>query len=728
MKDTLMKRMSAHLLLALGLALLAGCSASSDTGSAQFAVSLPQALSSPVSRVSVTASAADFSPLSVDLVFADGVWGGTLGNLPAGSHRSFLAQAFDASGTRLFQGSVSDVTISADQTSLIALTLQQVHAPPAFQNEAPVIDSLVAASSTATFVSAGSTLSLVATTHDPNPGDTLSYVWSSTAGAFSSTSEATTSWTAPASTGIQTLTFTVTDPGGLSSTVSLAVYVGPSPLPGHAQFSISFNTAPQVDTLSASLTRVAVGQMTSVSASASDVDGDSLTYSWSASCPGAWTQASSPSARFTPSTLPVGACNNCRLTVAVSDGRGGQTTGTVALCVSNLPAINQFNPVILSAFHTSDTAAAGQVLTFEVVANDPVGAALSFSWAAPVGVLGKPTTASTSSRISWTAPSCVRASAPPAVTATVTNAFNLKATQSFSVKGLPECGTSSWTSTGSMLSYRSEHTATRLLNGKVLVLGGDFYGQVAEVYDPASGTWSATGAMSAPRNHHTATLLPNGKVLVLGGYITGSGYLATTELYNPASGTWSSAGAMTSGRIWHTATRLLNGKVLVLGGTNASNNTYPTTAELYDPDTGTWSTTTALPSPRGEHTATLLPNGTVLVLGGSNRVSGSLATAEVYDPASDTWSTVTSMGTARHKHTATLLPNDKVLISGGFISEGVYLVAEVYDPTSGTWSIADPKASPRGHSTETLLLNGKVLVAGGYVNGSLSKTAELCTP
>jgi hypothetical protein len=104
-----MRHISTRLLLALGLALLAGCwASSSDTGSAQFAISVPQTLSSAISRVSVTASAADFPSVSMDLVSSNGVWGGTLGRLPADSNRSFLAQAFDASGTRLFEGSARE--------------------------------------------------------------------------------------------------------------------------------------------------------------------------------------------------------------------------------------------------------------------------------------------------------------------------------------------------------------------------------------------------------------------------------------------------------------------------------------------------------------------------------------------------------------------------------------------------------------------------------------------
>ena len=68
--------------------------------------------------------------------------------------------------------------------------------------------------------------------------------------------------------------------------------------------------------------------------------------------------------------------------------------------------------------------------------------------------------------------------------------------------------------------HATDHTATLLPSGKVLVAGGyDDGGTLssAELYDPASGTWTATGSLGTARYDHTATLLPSGKVLVAGG-------------------------------------------------------------------------------------------------------------------------------------------------------------------------------------------------------------------
>src|SRR5262245_53038367 len=72
--------------------------------------------------------------------------------------------------------------------------------------------------------------------------------------------------------------------------------------------------------------------------------------------------------------------------------------------------------------------------------------------------------------------------------------------------------------TGSLITARSDHSATSLGNGKVLVAGGSSAaGQLAsaEVYDPTTGSWTATGSLANARSQHAAIMLPNGKVLVV---------------------------------------------------------------------------------------------------------------------------------------------------------------------------------------------------------------------
>jgi len=99
------------------------------------------------------------------------------------------------------------------------------------------------------------------------------------------------------------------------------------------------------------------------------------------------------------------------------------------------------------------------------------------------------------------------------------------------------------------------------------------------------GLWTPTGNMTTPRTNHAATLLPDGKVLVSGGYGFGLVELATAELYDPVTGTWSPTGSMSIPRLEHTMTLLPTGKVLAAGGTVLPGDTR---SELYDPNTGQW--------------------------------------------------------------------------------------------------------------------------------------------
>jgi len=307
------------------------------------------------------------------------------------------------------------------------------------------------------------------------------------------------------------------------------------------------------------------------------------------------------------------------------------------------------------------------------------------------------------------------------------------------VGGLAAAG--SWSSTGGMSETRATHTATLLLDGRVLVSGGENIengpGQnlaSAEIYDPNQGTWSAAAAMASKRRDFTATVLPvDGRVLVIGGFsFADGGALLTAEIYDPVNNSWAPTASMTIPRFGHTATLLKNGLVLVVGGND--NVEHLASAEIYDPSTGTWSTTGSMAEARGNHTATLLQDGRVLVAGGWDQaVNLGSATAEIYDPTSGTWSAAGSMSVARISPTATLLPNGTVLVAAGHIGggEGTYLAsAEIYDPGPGTWSLTGSMSTPRSTPTATLLPEGTVLVAGGYfpAGGGYQSSAEIYVP
>jgi hypothetical protein len=302
--------------------------------------------------------------------------------------------------------------------------------------------------------------------------------------------------------------------------------------------------------------------------------------------------------------------------------------------------------------------------------------------------------------------------------------------------------------TGSPCKAREFHTATLLTNGKVLITGGnEFNGyptwltptSTAELYDPASGSFTTTGSMAVGRSGHTASLLLDGRVLIVGGSPKGA---PTAEIYDPAAGTFSVVPGITEERVGHTATVLVSGKVLIAGGqaTQPSGTTAIATAEVYDPALNTFTAVNSMNSQRTGHTATLLSDGRVLIAGGSSSGalatggligSGLLQTSELYDPSTGTFAAAASMSTSRLGHTATLLPDGRVLICGGLNASTAatgyqsYNSAEIFDPKTGSFTVGGQMNVGRFWHSATLLPNGSVLVAGGVGGDQALSSAEI---
>lgn len=278
-----------------------------------------------------------------------------------------------------------------------------------------------------------------------------------------------------------------------------------------------------------------------------------------------------------------------------------------------------------------------------------------------------------------------------------------------------------FTAAGQMVSARVGHTATVLPDGRVLVAGGssrpDENAGQAEVYDPGTGRFEATGSMMTPRSAAQAALLRDGKVLIAGGN-AGADWnrLASAELYDPRTGKFEATGSMSVARISFAMCTLKDGRVLVTGGSMGGR--YPNTqitasAEIYDPATGKFSPTGSMATARHKHALALLEDGRVLVAGGSDNRDwrGKMNSAEIYDPASGKFSDAGKMSETRFKLTNAMvrLPDGKVLIGGGAGH------AEIFDPSSMRFELVPgPEMDGRYFSTATLLRGGRVLLAGGY--------------
>jgi len=185
--------------------------------------------------------------------------------------------------------------------------------------------------------------------------------------------------------------------------------------------------------------------------------------------------------------------------------------------------------------------------------------------------------------------------------------------------------------TGRMIAgetFVTAATATLLPSGKVLLVCED----LVEIYDPPKGEWKTTASPAVRRRCHTATLLLSGKVLIVGGFrAEGNEVLASAELYDPDTESWTTTGSLGSARTGHTATLMPSGDVLVTGGQVLSfERRYLDSTELYNPSTRRWTEGARLTGLRAHHTATLLPSGRVLCVGGAGDLGVKLASAELY--------------------------------------------------------------------------------------------------
>lgn len=280
-----------------------------------------------------------------------------------------------------------------------------------------------------------------------------------------------------------------------------------------------------------------------------------------------------------------------------------------------------------------------------------------------------------------------------------------------------------WSAVGALRDARSEHTATVLRDGTVLVVGG--LGEstelaTAERFQPSSGTWTPAGRLVTPRAAHTASLLSDGRVLVVGGETTNSSTgrvsdVRTAEIYDPATNRWQQAGELATARSDHSAAVLRDGRVLVAGG-GSVNAGRLNSVELYDPRTGGWTSGGEMEAARVGLSATLLTSGKVLVVGGSGGTDGSrpLATAELYDPKRESWSLAAPLFANRSGHAVALLADGRVLVTGGVdpATGTIVATAEQYDEVANTW-LTIPMTGPRAGASLTALRDGSALLIGG---------------
>jgi len=175
-------------------------------------------------------------------------------------------------------------------------------------NKPPVIDSLTP---NATSVARGGSCTISCAASDPD-GDTPTYTWTATGGTISGEGS-TVTWEAPTAEGSYTISVTVSDGKGGTAGDSIDIQVT--------------NTPPEITSLTPSATNVARGGSCTISCAASDPDGDTLTYTWSAD--GGTISGEGSTVTWEAPTAE----GSYTISVTVSDGKGGTASDSCTIVV-----------------------------------------------------------------------------------------------------------------------------------------------------------------------------------------------------------------------------------------------------------------------------------------------------------------------------------------------------------------------------------------------------------
>ena len=204
--------------------------------------------------------------------------------------------------------------------------------PPPPPNRNP--SASCSASKSSVYAGSNEAVAVTATASDPD-NDSLSYAWSSTGGSVEG-SGATARWnSAGTNPGTYRVTARVADGKGGAASCDTEIRVEPKP-----------NAPP---TMSCSMERSSVlsGERVRVNSSASDADGDSLTYSWRTT--GGQIVGSGANPQLDTSGLAAG---RYTVTGRVEDGRGGAADCTTSLNVTIPPPPPQASKINECSFRS----------------------------------------------------------------------------------------------------------------------------------------------------------------------------------------------------------------------------------------------------------------------------------------------------------------------------------------------------------------------------------------
>ena len=271
-----------------------------------------------------------------------------------------------------------------------------------------------------------------------------------------------------------------------------------------------------------------------------------------------------------------------------------------------------------------------------------------------------------------------------------------------------------WVTATSMITTRNDGRSATLLDGRILVMGGENVGSKfttnAEAYQPSTNTWVSAGSGGAGINQAVA-MTSSGRVVRAGGF-SGLAPRKDAAVFDPTSSSWTT---VTPAFLWYVndaaAAPTGANEVIVCGGTS-TNGATGAECSFINTSAATMTAAASMPAFREGFAMTNLADGTVLAAGGSGTGGALLTSAWRYNRTTNTWATAATAKATHTRPTLTRLASGRVLMLGGGS------VGELFDPTANTWSNTGAMTASRTGHTATLLANGKVLVVGGGTSSS----------
>lgn len=306
--------LSGAFLFLVGAFVLYGCNSGSSSGPSALPAQLSMRIIDPkmgagaaaesLTQVTITVSASDIT--TIEKVLTAAPWR-TIIHVAAGSNRLIAVTAI-SNLSQTYTGSQT-VSLAAGETRVVNITLTL--------NQPPSVSSVSLTSSTIE-VNASTTATCNAT--DPD-GDNLTYSWTvATGGGTFSGSGSTVTYTASNTVGTYKITCTVND--GRSGIGQGSTNI--------SQIAVTGNNPPIISSINVLDSNIAAASgTTTMTCNATDADGDTLSYTWSA------TAGSLSSTTANPTTLTAPAASGTvTVTCVVDDSMGGTDSQTTNITIS----------------------------------------------------------------------------------------------------------------------------------------------------------------------------------------------------------------------------------------------------------------------------------------------------------------------------------------------------------------------------------------------------------